>query len=132
MIVEFSPLDLARQHRQAWRDGPQGLNAGYLVHRGRAVSVCSASLVDLEDIGAFGVEGGIGVRRFGIFFSKTFGGLMNVNIDVAASRRKNAKLSGGIADSSIYNAVLKALAENGARGRALDFGAATGTLRVCP
>jgi 2-polyprenyl-3-methyl-5-hydroxy-6-metoxy-1,4-benzoquinol methylase len=53
---------------------------------------------------------------------------MNVNIDVAASRRRNAELSGGIADSSIYNAVLKALAENGACGRVLDFGAGTGTL----
>ena len=53
---------------------------------------------------------------------------MNVNIDIAVSRRKNAELSGGIANSSIYNAVLKALAENGACGRVLDFGAGTGTL----
>jgi 2-polyprenyl-3-methyl-5-hydroxy-6-metoxy-1,4-benzoquinol methylase len=53
---------------------------------------------------------------------------MNVNIDVAATRRKNAELSRGAANSAIYNAVLKALAESGACGRALDFGAGTGTL----
>jgi hypothetical protein len=64
-VFELSPLDLTRQHRQARRDALERLNAGHLVHRDRAVSVVGASggLVDLADIGALGVEGGIRLRR---------------------------------------------------------------------
>ena len=40
----------------------------------------------------------------------------------------NAERSSGIANSAIYAAVMAALKSNGARGKALDFGAGTGNL----
>src|SRR5579864_1331683 len=63
-ILELAPLDLAGHHRQPRRDALQRLNAGHLVDRDRAVGVISAgrSFVGLADVGALGIEGGIGLR----------------------------------------------------------------------
>jgi hypothetical protein len=80
-ILELTPFDLARHHRQPRRDALQCLNAGHLVDRNRAMGVIGAgcSLVDLADVGAFGIEGGIRLRgqpvteamwlEVGLFFS---------------------------------------------------------------
>src|SRR3977135_244027 len=81
-VLELASLDLARHHRQPRRDALQGLNAGHLVDRNRAVGVVGAGsgLVNLTDVGALGVEGGIGLRgqpvtdamrlEVGLFFKK--------------------------------------------------------------
>src|ERR1700733_4787006 len=81
-ILEFAPLDLARLHRQPRRDALQRLNAGHLVDRDCAMALVGAGcgLVDLTDIGAFGVKGRIwfwcqpvtkAVRfEVGLFFKK--------------------------------------------------------------
>jgi hypothetical protein len=81
-VLELAPLDLARHHRQPRRDALQGLNAGHLVDRNRAMGVVGAgrSLVNLTDVGALGIEGGIGLRgqpvtdamrlEVGLFFKK--------------------------------------------------------------
>src|SRR6266567_1006689 len=81
-ILELTPFDLAWHHRQPRRDTLQGLNAGHLVDRNRTMGVIGAgcSLVNLTDVGALGIEGGIGLRgqpvpdamRFevGFFFKK--------------------------------------------------------------
>src|SRR6202789_2446533 len=81
-ILEFAPLDLARLHRQPRRDALQRLNAGHLVDRDCAMALVGAGcgLVDLTDVGAFGVKGRIGfwcqpvtkAMRFevGLFFKK--------------------------------------------------------------
>ena len=81
-VLELTPLDLARLHRQARRDALQRLNAGHLVDGNRATGVVGGgrSLVNRADVGALGVEGGIGLRgqpvtdamRFevGLFFKK--------------------------------------------------------------
>jgi len=81
-VLELAPLDLARHHRQPRRDALQRLNAGHLVDGNRAMGVVGAgrSLVNLADVGALGIEGGIGLRgqpvtdamRFevGLFFKK--------------------------------------------------------------
>ena len=60
-ILEFAPLDLARLHRQPRRDALQRLNAGHLVDRDCAMALVGAGcgLVNLTDIGAFGVKGRI-------------------------------------------------------------------------
>src|SRR5215470_7995326 len=64
-ILEFAPLDLARLHRQPRRDALQRLNAGHLVDRDCAMALVGAGcgLVNLTDIGAFGVKGRIGFWR---------------------------------------------------------------------
>ena len=81
-VLELTPLDLARHHRQPWRDALQRLNAGHLVDRNRAMGVVGPgrSLVNLADVGALGIEGGIGLRgqpgpdamwfEVGLFFKK--------------------------------------------------------------
>src|SRR6516225_5448480 len=81
-ILEFAPLDLARLHRQPRRDALQRLNAGHLVDRDCAMALVGAGcgLVNLTDIGAFGVKGRIwfwrqpvtkAVRfKVGLFFKK--------------------------------------------------------------
>src|ERR1700737_760313 len=81
-VLELAPLDLARHHRQSRRSALQCLNAGHLIDRDRAMAFIGAgcSLVHLTDIGALGIEGGIGLRgqpvtkamRFevGLFFKK--------------------------------------------------------------
>src|ERR1700704_5299996 len=81
-ILEFAPLDLARLHRQPRRDALQRLNAGHLVDRDCAMALVGAGcgLVDLTDVGAFGVKGRIGFWRqpvtkamrfeVGLFFKK--------------------------------------------------------------
>src|SRR6202035_1614042 len=81
-ILEFAPLDLARLHRQPRCDALQRLNAGHLVDRDCAMALVGAGcgLVDLTDVGAFGVKGRIGfwcqpvtkAMRFevGLFFKK--------------------------------------------------------------
>src|SRR5262252_8929642 len=81
-ILEFAPLDLARLHRQPRRDALQRLNAGHLVDRDCAMALVGAGcgLVNLTDIGAFGVKGRIGFWRqpvtkavrfkVGLFFKK--------------------------------------------------------------
>ena len=81
-ILELAPLDLARLHRQSRRGALQGLNAGHLVDRDRAMAVVGTGrgVVDLADVGAFGVKGRIGFRRqpiakamrfeVGLFFKK--------------------------------------------------------------
>src|SRR5579863_3534798 len=81
-VLELTPFDLARHHRQPGGDALQGLNAGHLVDGDRATGVIggSRSLVNRADVGALGVEGGIGLRgqpltdamRFevGLFFKK--------------------------------------------------------------
>src|ERR1700733_310067 len=81
-ILEFAPLDLARLHRQPRRDALQRLNACHLVDRDCAVALVGAGcgLVNLTDISAFGVKGGIWFWRqpvtkamrfkVGLFFKK--------------------------------------------------------------
>src|SRR6516165_5495032 len=81
-ILEFAPLDLARLHRQPRRDALQRLNAGHLVDRDCAMAFVGAGcgLVNLTDIGAFGIKGRIwfwrqpvtkAVRfKVGLFFKK--------------------------------------------------------------
>jgi hypothetical protein len=81
-VLELAPLDLAWQHRQPWRDALQRLNAGHLVDGNRAMGVVGAGrgLVNLADVGALGIEGGIGLRgqpvtdamwfEVGLFFKK--------------------------------------------------------------
>src|ERR1700676_312643 len=81
-ILEFAPLDLAGLHWQSRRGALQGLNAGHLVDRDRAMAVIGAGcgLVNLTDVGAFGVKGRIGFWRqpvtktmrleVGLFFKK--------------------------------------------------------------
>src|SRR6266849_5150810 len=75
-VLELTPLDLARHHPL------QRLNAGHLVDGNRAMGVVGAgrSLVNLADVGALGIEGGIGLRgqpvtdamwfEVGLFFKK--------------------------------------------------------------
>src|SRR4029077_17676117 len=60
-ILEFAPLYLARLHRQPRRDALQRLNTGHLVDRDRAMPLVGTGcgLVNLTDIGAFGVKGRI-------------------------------------------------------------------------
>src|SRR6516164_4889171 len=81
-ILEFEPLDFARLHRQPRRDALQRLNAGHLVDRDCAMALVGAGsgLINLTDIGAFGVKGRIwfwrqpvtkAVRfKVGFFFKK--------------------------------------------------------------
>src|SRR6266581_890201 len=81
-VLELAPLDLARHHRQPRRDALQRLNACHLVDGNRAMGVVGAgrSLVNLADVGALGIEGGIGLRgqpgpdamwfEVGLFFKK--------------------------------------------------------------
>jgi hypothetical protein len=81
-ILELAPLDLAGLHWQSRRGALQGLNAGHLVDRDRAMAVIGAGcgLVNLADVGALGVKGRIGfcgqpvtkAMRFevGLFFKK--------------------------------------------------------------
>ena len=81
-ILELTPLDLARRHRQSRRDALQSLNAGHLVDGDRATGVIGGgrSLVDRADVCALGIEGGIGLRgqpvadamrlEVGLFFKK--------------------------------------------------------------
>src|ERR1700730_9170439 len=81
-ILELAPLDLAGLHWQPRRDALQGLNAGHLVDRDRAMALIGAGcgLVNLADVGALGVKGRIGfwgqpvtkAMRFevGLFFKK--------------------------------------------------------------
>jgi 2-polyprenyl-3-methyl-5-hydroxy-6-metoxy-1,4-benzoquinol methylase len=53
---------------------------------------------------------------------------MVVSNELVERRIKNAKLTGGIANSSIYGAIQKALTTINAHGEALDFGAGAGVL----
>src|ERR1700716_121216 len=81
-ILEFARLDLARLHRQPRRDALQRLNAGHLVDRDCPMALVGAGcgLVNLTDVGAFGVKGRIGFWRqpvtkamrfeVGLFFKK--------------------------------------------------------------
>src|ERR1700682_3209942 len=81
-VLELTPLDLARHHRQPRRDALQGLDAGHLVDRDRAMGVVAGgrSLVNRADVRALGVESGIGLRgqpiteamgfEVGLFFKK--------------------------------------------------------------
>src|SRR5271169_5497793 len=81
-IFELASLDFARLHRQSRRGALQGLNASHLVDRYRAMSVVGTGrgLVNLTDVGAFGVKGRIGFWRqpvtkamrfeVGLFFKK--------------------------------------------------------------
>src|ERR1700732_2027113 len=81
-ILELAPLDLARLHWQSRRGALQGLNAGHFVDRERAMALLGAGcgLVNLTDVGAFGVKGRIGFWRqpvtkamrfeVGLFFKK--------------------------------------------------------------
>src|ERR1700687_4223331 len=81
-ILELAPLDLAGLHWQSRRGTFQGLNAGHLVDRDRAMALIGAGcgLVNLADVGALGVKGRIGfcgqpvtkAMRFevGLFFKK--------------------------------------------------------------
>src|SRR5271156_2954423 len=64
-ILELAPLDLAGLHRQSRRGALQGLNAGHLVDRDRAMAVVGTGcgLVNLADVSALGVKGRIGFRR---------------------------------------------------------------------
>src|SRR5712691_12107846 len=81
-ILELAPLDLAWRHRQPRRDALQCLDTGHLVDGHRAVGFIGSgrSLVDRTDIGALGIECGIGLRgqpvtdpmrlKVGFFFKK--------------------------------------------------------------
>src|SRR4030088_2987553 len=81
-IFELVPFDLARHHGLVRRNAFQGLDTGLLVDRDDAMGLVGSrrSLVDRTDIGALGIEGGIGLRgqpvpkamRFevGLFFKK--------------------------------------------------------------
>src|SRR5262245_39300516 len=81
-IFELTPLDLARRHRQSRRDALQRLDAGHLVDADGAMRVVldGGGLVDRADVGALGIEGGIGLRgqpiahamrlEVGLFFKK--------------------------------------------------------------
>src|SRR5580700_3353122 len=64
-ILELAPLDLAGLHRQSRRGTLQGLNAGHLVDRDRAMAVIGTGrgLVNLADVGAFGIKGRIWLWR---------------------------------------------------------------------
>src|SRR5215216_6391478 len=82
LVFELAPLDLTGCHRQPRCDALQRLNAGHLIDRDRAMAVIGGSrgFVDDADVGALGVEGGIGLRRqpitdavrleIGLFFKK--------------------------------------------------------------
>src|SRR6516225_2249220 len=81
-ILEFAPLDLARLHRQPRRDALQRLNTGHLVDRDCPMTLVGArcGVVNLTDVGAFGIKGRIGFWRqpvtkamrfkVGLFFKK--------------------------------------------------------------
>src|SRR3984893_12919291 len=81
-ILELAPLDLAGLHWQSRRGALQGLNAGHLVDRDRAMALIGAGggPVNRADVGALGVKGRIGfwgqpvtkAMRFevGLFFKK--------------------------------------------------------------
>ena len=86
-VLELTPLDLARHHRQPGRNALQGLNAGHLVDGNRATSVIggSRSLVNRADVGALGIEGGIGLRGQPVTDAMRF--------EVGFFFRKNAPLS---------------------------------------
>src|ERR1700758_106306 len=64
-ILELAPLGLAGLHRQSRRGTLQGLNAGHLVDRDRAMAVIGTGrgLVNLADVGAFGIKGRIWLWR---------------------------------------------------------------------
>ena len=64
-VLELTPLDLARCHRQPWRDAFKGLDAGHLVDGDGTMGVIGGGrgFVDRADAGAFGMEGGIGLGR---------------------------------------------------------------------
>jgi hypothetical protein len=64
-VFELAPLDFAGLHRQPRRGALQGLNAGHLVNRNRAMGFIGTGggLVNRADVGTLGVEGGIGRRR---------------------------------------------------------------------
>src|SRR3979490_1444735 len=63
-ILELTPLDLARRHRQPRRDALQGLDAGHLVDGDGAMGVIGGGrgFVDRADVCALGIEGGIRLR----------------------------------------------------------------------
>ena len=81
-ILELTPLDLARRHRQSRRDTLEGLDAGHLVDGDGAMGVIAGGrgLIDRADVCTFGIEGGIGLRgqpetdamrlEVGVFFKK--------------------------------------------------------------
>src|SRR6266568_4265851 len=81
-ILELTPLDFARYHRQSRRDALEGLDGGNLVDGDGAMGVIGGGrgFVDCADICALGIEGGIGLRgqpvadamrlEVGLFFKK--------------------------------------------------------------
>src|SRR3984893_2095114 len=81
-IFELAQLDLAGLHRQSRRGALQGLDAGHLVDRHRAMAVIGTGrgVVDFADVSALGVKCRIGLRRqpiakamrfeVGLFFKK--------------------------------------------------------------
>src|ERR1051325_5067614 len=63
-VLELTPLDLARHHRQSWRDALERLNAGHLVDGDDAMSIIGAGpgFVDRADVCALGIESRIRLR----------------------------------------------------------------------
>src|SRR3982074_12170 len=63
-IFELVPFDLARHHGLVRRNAFQGLDTGLLVDRDDAMGLVGSrrTPVDRTDIGALGIEGGIGLR----------------------------------------------------------------------
>ena len=65
-ILELTPLDMSRLHRQARSSTLQCLDAGHLVDRHGVHVLFGGSrrcLVDRADVGALGVEFGVRLRR---------------------------------------------------------------------
>ena len=65
-ILELTPLDVPRLHRQAWGGAFQRLDAGHLVDREGLHAVLGGGrrrLVDGADVSALGLEVGIRFRR---------------------------------------------------------------------
>jgi hypothetical protein len=81
-ILELTPLDLARRHRQSRRNTLERLDPGHLVDGDGAMGVIGGGrgFVDRADVCALGIEGGIGLRgqpvadamrlEVGLFFKK--------------------------------------------------------------
>jgi len=63
-VFELVPFDLTGHHGLVRRNAFQGLDASLLVDGDDAMGLVGSrrSLVDRTDIGALGIEGGIGLR----------------------------------------------------------------------
>ena len=92
-ILELTPFDMPRLHRQGRGGALERLNAGHLVDRHGVHILFGGSprrLVDGADVGALGVEFGVRLRRQPI----TAAMRLEVRIFLKSARRSHARYSG--------------------------------------